>query len=180
MKSHSAVPPEPPAAAGFFSPLRSTAHDAGPHGTRRPAAPTLSPKGDRKMRRSRLFLQALAAAAGFALFVAASPAMSADAPSDAAAKKDIVLKGDAKCTRCHDEGDDYPVLAIGKTRHGTVADGRTPTCTNCHGESESHINNTGGTTGHRALPDVRFRGKEKSSPEAQNGQSLTCHATDAK
>jgi DmsE family decaheme c-type cytochrome len=132
------------------------------------------------MRRSQLFLQALAAAAGLALLLGAAPVRAEDAPAGAAAHKDIVLKGDAKCTRCHDEGDDYPVLAIGKTRHGTVADGRTPTCTTCHGESESHINNTGGTSGHRALPDVRFRGKEKSSAEAQNGQCLTCHATDAK
>jgi DmsE family decaheme c-type cytochrome len=132
------------------------------------------------MRRSKLFLQALAAAAGLALLLGAAPVRAEDAPAGAAVHKDIVLKGDAKCTRCHDEGDDYPVLAIGKTRHGTVADGRTPSCTSCHGESEAHIANTGGSAGHRALPDVRFRGKEKSSAEAQNGQCLTCHAADAK
>ncbi len=59
------------------------------------------------------------------------------------ARKDLVLKGDAQCTRCHDAGDDYPVLAIGKTRHGTTADGRTPTCTSCHGASETHVNRSG-------------------------------------
>jgi len=58
----------------------------------------------------------------------------------AEARKDVVLRGDAKCTRCHDENDDYPVLAIGKTRHGTMADARTPSCTSCHGESENHVN----------------------------------------
>ena len=36
--------------------------------------------------------------------------------------KDIVLVGDAKCTKCHDEADDPKVLAVGKTRHGVNAD----------------------------------------------------------
>ena len=129
------------------------------------------------MRRSKVFLQALAAAAGFALFLAAAPALAADAPADA--KKDLVLRGDAKCTRCHDEGDDYPVLAIGKTRHGTVADGRTPSCTNCHGASEAHLAG-GGSGGHRPPPDVLFRGAGKSAADKQNGQCLTCHNSDAK
>ena len=63
--------------------------------------------------------------------------------------KDLILKGDAKCTGCHDEADEPTgrstmlelnpgVLAIGKTKHGTQADSRTPTCTDCHGESEKH------------------------------------------
>ncbi|HXZ95971.1 MAG TPA: hypothetical protein VEG37_02845, partial [Burkholderiales bacterium] len=42
--------------------------------------------------------------------------------------RDLVLKGDAKCTRCHNENEEYPVLMIGRTEHGTVADKRTPTC----------------------------------------------------
>ena len=50
------------------------------------------------------------------------------------AAKDLVLKGDAKCTRCHDETDSPKLLSIGKTKHGTTADGRTPTCTSCHGD----------------------------------------------
>ena len=54
--------------------------------------------------------------------------------------KDLVLRDDAKCTRCHDEADNPRVLAIGKTRHGVQADKRTPTCTSCHGDSDSHIN----------------------------------------
>ena len=48
------------------------------------------------------------------------------AAQDKPARKDMVLNGDAKCTRCHNEGDDYPVLAIAKTKHGTMADARTP------------------------------------------------------
>jgi DmsE family decaheme c-type cytochrome len=57
-----------------------------------------------------------------------------------AAPKDLVLKGDAVCTSCHDETEIYPVLAIGKTRHGVMADKNAPTCTTCHGESKSHLN----------------------------------------
>lgn len=64
----------------------------------------------------------------------------ANAAPQAEARKDLVLREDAKCTRCHDETEEYPVLAIGKTRHGVMADSRTPTCTSCHGDSESHIN----------------------------------------
>ena len=62
--------------------------------------------------------------------VAAQPA-----ETPAGARKDLVLKGDAQCTRCHGADAESPVLAIGKTKHGTVADGRTPTCTSCHGAS---------------------------------------------
>ena len=58
----------------------------------------------------------------------------------AASAKDIVLVGDAKCTKCHDESDSPMMLAIGKTRHGTNADSRTPSCVSCHGESDKHIN----------------------------------------
>ena len=64
------------------------------------------------------------------LFVgAASMAMAADAP------KDLVLKGDAACTAFHDEADGPELMAIGKTKHGTRADSRTPSCTSCHGAS---------------------------------------------
>ncbi len=69
------------------------------------------------------------------LLCALPPRALAQAP-----RQDLVLKGDAQCTRCHDENDDTPVLAIGKTKHGTLADGRTPTCTSCHGESDTHAN----------------------------------------
>src|SRR5258706_7632632 len=69
------------------------------------------------------------------LFLAASATAQ-----DKEAPKDLVLTGDAKCTRCHDENDSFPVLAIGKTKHGTLADVRTPTCTSCHGASDCHLN----------------------------------------
>jgi DmsE family decaheme c-type cytochrome len=125
------------------------------------------------MRSSRHILQALAAAAGFFLFA------NATAVGAAEPRKDLVLKGDAKCTRCHDQESEYPVLAIGKTRHGTLADGRTPTCTSCHGESDRHVNKPEGVT-ERPRPDVLFMGKSKSSADAQNGACLACHQTDSK
>ena len=125
------------------------------------------------MRSARRILQAMAAAAGFIMLLHAGPAAAADA------KKDLVLRGDAKCTRCHDEGDDYPVLAIGKTRHGVKADGRTPTCTSCHGESDRHANKPENVT-ERPKPDVLFIGKSKSPPAARNASCLSCHSGDPK
>lgn len=96
----------------------------------------------------------------------------------AASSKDIVLNGDAKCTKCHDEGDAFPVLAIGKTRHGTKADGRTPSCVSCHGESDKHINKPEGVKD-RPKPDVLFNGKSKSEAVVQSGACLSCHTKDA-
>lgn len=88
--------------------------------------------------------------------------------------KDLVLKGDAKCTRCHDESDSPKVLSIGKTRHGTLADGRTPTCTSCHGDSDKHVTNPEGTAV-RPKPDRVF-GKNTTTPaEERNEACLTCH-----
>ena len=91
-----------------------------------------------------------------------------------AARQDKVLKGDAQCTRCHDETEEYPVLAIGKTKHGTLADGRTPTCTSCHGESNLHVNRPPDAK-ERPKPDRMF-GKNSKTPVAERNQAcLTCH-----
>jgi len=90
------------------------------------------------------------------------------------ARKDLVLKGDAKCTRCHDEGDDYPVLSIGQTRHGVKADLRTPTCTSCHGDSQAHVDNPGGKAD-RPKPDRTFTKKSATAVEARNEACLSCH-----
>lgn len=109
---------------------------------------------------------------GLALPQAAVAQDAAKAP-----RKDLVLKGDAKCTRCHDEGEDVPILDIGKTKHGTVADGRTPTCTSCHGESETHANKPADAK-ERPRPTRVFK-KTGSTPEIQNEACLTCHKGDA-
>jgi DmsE family decaheme c-type cytochrome len=95
------------------------------------------------------------------------------------AAKDLVLKGDAKCTRCHDETDSPKLLSIGKTRHGTTADGRTPTCTSCHGNSETHMVNV--PAGQPQPKPERVFSKNSATPiEARNDACLTCHEKDSK
>jgi DmsE family decaheme c-type cytochrome len=125
----------------------------------------------------------LALAASLGLLVT-SAAFAADAPSASAAKAppDLILKGDGKCTGCHDEADDAgptmlelkpSVLSIGKTKHGTQADGRTPTCTNCHGESDRHMNHKG--SGKPPKPDRLFAKNTPTPVEDRNAPCLTCH-----
>lgn len=90
------------------------------------------------------------------------------------ARQDKVLKGDAQCTRCHDETEEYPVLAIAKTKHGTLADGRTPTCTSCHGESNLHVNRPPDAK-ERPKPDVTFGKNSKTPMEQRSASCLSCH-----
>src|SRR3954471_8637153 len=96
-----------------------------------------------------------------ALFV--SGALAQDKP---AARKDLVLNGDAKCTRCHDAEDNPQILQIGKSKHGVRGDARTPTCASCHGESDNHVNNVrpAGST-ERPKPDRTFTKKSNTPPE---------------
>lgn len=121
-----------------------------------------------------------------AMFCAAAFSTSAFAerePNPAA--PDLVLKGDAKCTGCHDESDEplptmlqlHPsVLAIGTTKHGVRGDPRTPTCTDCHGESEKHVDYKG--SGKPPKPD-RYYTKNTTTPvEARNNACLKCHEMD--
>jgi len=108
-------------------------------------------------------------------WLGASLATAADKPA-----VDLFLKGDAKCTQCHDEGDNPAILHLGKTKHGTVADGRTPSCTNCHGDSDAHLK--GGPSGNkdkRPSPDVVFKAKGGSSADVQSGSCIGCHKSDA-
>jgi len=76
--------------------------------------------------------------------------------------KDVVLIGDAVCTKCHDEDEDYPVLAIGKTRHGVTADARTPSCTSCHGESREHAKARSDRK--RPKPEITYRDIHSAVP----------------
>jgi DmsE family decaheme c-type cytochrome len=117
--------------------------------------------------------------------------------AQAAEKKeyqDLVQKDDKVCTRCHDETEAYPVLEIGKTKHGTRADGRTPTCITCHGESKTHADKPEDAK-ERPKPDRSFTGQLLSVPsedrvdryfglsgkrtatpvEERNGVCLGCH-----
>jgi len=165
----------------------------------------------------KLLRQVLTLCAFFGAAVGASSSIAADIPKPAAGKeapkvvvakvapqeapKDLVLKGDAKCTSCHDEADAPGLLAIGKTKHGTVADSRTPTCTKCHGESEAHVLNAqdtkirpkpertySGQLAPGSLPSADrvdhyfgIQGKRTDTPvEERNGSCLECHQKDAK
>jgi DmsE family decaheme c-type cytochrome len=107
--------------------------------------------------------------AGIALVILSAAVM----PNALAADKDLVLREDAKCTKCHDESDAPNLLHIGKTKHGTVADGRTPTCTSCHGTSDAHLKTPANK------PDVVFGKKAGVTAEVQSGQCIACHKSDS-
>ncbi len=87
---------------------------------------------------------------------------------------DLVLNGDAQCTRCHDEYEFYPVLSIGKTKHGTRADARTPSCISCHGGSEAHLAGSE-TEDTRPALDIVFGVKSMTPVTEQNQTCLSCH-----
>jgi len=98
-------------------------------------------------------------------------ALAQDKP---AARKDLVLRDDAKCTRCHDAEDNPQILEIGKSKHGVRGDNRTPTCTSCHGESETHINKPANAT-ERPKPDRTFTKHSTTPIEERNEACLSCH-----
>lgn len=90
-------------------------------------------------------------------------------------EKDLALRGDAVCTRCHDEESAVPeVLRIGQTRHGTVADLRTPTCTTCHGDSPTHIDKPEGVD-ERPRTDVVFTADSPNTVVERNAVCQSCH-----
>ena len=86
------------------------------------------------------------------------------------------LKKDAICTRCHDESETTPILAIYQTKHGVRGDSRTPNCQTCHGESEKHLKGDPNVKG-RAAPDVVFKkgAYAVSDDKARASQCLSCH-----
>lgn len=114
---------------------------------------------------------------------------AAAAPPAAKSSNDVVLSGDAACTKCHDEDQPYPVLRIGKTRHGVTADKRAPTCTSCHGESTAHSGKVRDKT--RPRPDITYNDMKSSVPGSEqvknelrypassaadrNNACMTCH-----
>jgi DmsE family decaheme c-type cytochrome len=108
----------------------------------------------------------------------------ADAEKPAPKKKarkpriDLIMKGDAECTICHEENDDYPVLAIAETKHGIVADARTPTCVGCHGPSKPHLHVPKGSEGVRPLPDMPFGKKTVNDVKKHNQACIACHQGD--
>ena len=77
-----------------------------------------------------------------------------------------------KCSECHD--DDDSVLAIGKTKHGTTADSRTPACVACHGPSTAHMANSS-----KNKPDRLFSKKSTTPVSERNEACMSCHDRDA-
>jgi DmsE family decaheme c-type cytochrome len=109
------------------------------------------------------FLAACALVAGFAA--------TAHAQNLPTAPADRTLNGDAVCTKCHDESEQKPILAMYTTRHGVKADGRTPGCQSCHGSSQGHLAKKD------TPPDVVFgKGEKASTPDVQSKACLTCHS----
>lgn len=131
------------------------------------------------------WIDAVIAAEAVAPPAAAEPATPSDAAPPPVKKKkerlvpvDLVLKGDAVCTRCHDESDDFPVLSIAQTKHGVGADARTPTCVSCHGESAQHLHVPARQGGVRPLPDFPFGKKTLKDVAAHNQSCINCHQGD--
>lgn len=91
---------------------------------------------------------------GVSLLLVTASSLLAD--EEKAPRKDAVLRGDAECTFCHEEEDSTTLLAIGKTKHGVLADKRTPTCTSCHGASREHLTKPAGMGDKRPKPDVTY------------------------
>jgi DmsE family decaheme c-type cytochrome len=115
-------------------------------------------------------------ALGFVLGLHAGPAQAADGVATEALKKD------AQCTRCHDESETRPILAIYQTRHGVKGDARTPGCQSCHGASNAHLAGGKGEAGGKAsrpAPDVVFKTSttvnHASDPALQSATCVGCH-----
>ena len=104
--------------------------------------------------------------------------LASAAGAQTSARPDLVLTGDAQCTRCHDAEDNPQLLDIGKTRHGTQADGRTPTCTSCHGASETHVNKPASAT-ERPKPDRTFTRTSVTPIAERNEACMSCHRRDS-
>lgn len=150
------------------------------------------------MKQWQKFIAVCAAGVGFGLLAGATPVLAAaDAAKPAAAgtrnlaanpnAKDLILKGDAKCTGCHDEADEPTgkatmlelnpgVLAIATTRHGVKGDSRTPTCVDCHGESQKHIDHKG--SGKPPVVDRSFRKNTPTAAADRNATCMNCHKGD--
>ncbi len=107
-------------------------------------------------------------------------AIAADLPNlgatSTSAQAQAALKKDAVCTRCHDESEGAPILALYQTKHGVRGDARTPTCQSCHGESDSHVKGAANAKV-RPQPDIVFKKGvyQPSDDKERAGACLTCH-----
>lgn len=115
-------------------------------------------------------VQLIKLAAGLCLAGGLVAAQAANPSAADAARKG--LAEDAKCTRCHDETESKPILAIYQTPHGAHGDARTPTCQSCHGASEKHLAGNQDGKG-RPAPDVIFN-KHTFPPSDATERAAVC------
>lgn len=134
-----------------------------------------------KLLKKGLVLFGLIGGLGWAFAVSAADAPQKEGKPVAAAS---ALNKDAICTKCHDESEMKPILAIYQTKHGVKGDPRTPSCQSCHGDSEKHLHGDPKQKG-RAAPDVLFgtrkgasSGFVPSEAKVQNAACLSCHDKD--
>lgn len=82
------------------------------------------------------------------------------------------------CTKCHDQSEEFPALAILQTKHAASADPGTPfadsACISCHGASAEHVRKPA-DGGERAEPDIEFGLRSPTPATAQNSVCLGCH-----
>jgi DmsE family decaheme c-type cytochrome len=121
-------------------------------------------------------VKSLRIAAGCCLLICGLLRVSFTVAGDEAPPPDRTLAGDKVCTKCHDESESKPILAMYKTAHGVKADARTPGCQTCHGTSEAHVKNPNGTE-IRPLVEINFGRKDASSVQVQTDTCLGCHKT---
>lgn len=117
------------------------------------------------------------------VFIGSSGWVSASLAADETGTAAKALSKDAVCTKCHNQEETLPILAIYQTKHGVKSDPRAPNCQSCHGESEKHLHGDPKHKG-RAAPDVLFGTKRGTSGtfaptevKVQNAACLTCHST---
>lgn len=103
------------------------------------------------------------------------PAAATPAPTG---KASDAMNKDSECTRCHDENEKKPILAMYQTAHGNRGDSRAPSCQSCHGDSAKHLSSK------TNAPDVVFGTKKgafaPNQVKDQNTACLTCHEKDPK
>jgi len=147
-----------------------------------------------------LWLSSLLFAVTAGCALAAEPAQptaadtgAADTTQPAVSAVEYTKKGADTCIKCHDEDAEYPVFDIFKTKHGMIADARTPfaglQCEACHGpgvkgmlfmeqalEAGSHVGKV--RPGEKRPPILNFGEKSDEPVEQQNRMCLACHAGD--
>jgi DmsE family decaheme c-type cytochrome len=83
-----------------------------------------------------------------------------------------------RCTRCHDETEEYPVLSILQTKHATQEDPRIPLgtdgCETCHGIADDHLR-APAEGERRTPPPVTYGPGAPTPPKRQNTTCLQCH-----